>query len=464
MSNKFNNEYENRDNENVIEVIDVEEVEILEDNREENGDYYKNVIDEVAVDRNKKNKKKNKIIVSAAACALVVSFASGFLVNDYLLNRSNSNKTQNMVYNSGNNDKSTSNEDTNNSGETDKSEDTGVDTSVGKENLSTEEIAKLVSPAVVTVTSTTTGNMFTQAQEGVGTGFIVDKDGMVVTNYHVIEGASKITLTLYDGSEVNAKIVRTSKKDDLALLQITDDVEMPGVATLSESDTVNAGQEVVAIGNPLGKELSGTVTKGIISASKRIINMDGIDKEFMQIDAAINPGNSGGPLINTKGEVIGVNTAKTSGENVEGIGFSVPIKYVRELLENPENYTNENSTSENSQSQNGYGENYQNGQYPWGGYSEQYPDSYSGNQESNGVTLGVKVVETNGGILVAEVEKGSIAEAAGMQANDIIVGVNGVRVRSTSELKAQLNSLYSAQSAELNVQRNGKIISLALAF
>lgn len=463
MSNKFNNEYENKDNENIIEVIDIEEVEIVENNREDNGNYYRKVIDEVAVDKDKKNKKKNKIIVSAAACALVVSFAGGFLVNDYLLNRNNWNKTQNMSYNVGNNEQSTSNEDTNKSEETNKSEDTGVDKSVGKENLSTEEIAKLVSPAVVTVTSTTAGNMFTQAQEGVGTGFIVDKGGMVVTNYHVIEGASKITLTLYDGSEVNAKILRTSKKDDLALLQITDDVEMPGVATLADSDTVNAGQEVVAIGNPLGKELSGTVTKGIISAPKRIITMDGIDKEFMQIDAAINPGNSGGPLINTKGEIIGVNTAKTSGENVEGIGFSVPIKYVRELLENPENYTNENSQSQNGVG-NGYGDSYQEGQYPWGGYSEQYPDSYSGNQASNGVTLGVKVVETNGGILVAEVEKGSIAEASGMQANDIIVGVNGVRVRSTSELKAQLNSLYSGQSAELNVQRNGKVISLALAF
>lgn len=455
MNNKFNNE-----NENVIEVIDINEVEILEGNREYrkgNESYYRNVIDEAAIDRdrNKKNKKRNKIISSVAACALVVSFAGGFLFNDYLLNRSSSNTTQNMAYSVSSNEKSTPNGATSTAEKTNESTENDVDSSETKATLTTEEIAKLVSPAVVTVTATS------RTQQGVGTGFIVDQDGLVITNYHVIEGSTQLSLTLYDGTEVSAQILRTSQKDDLALLQITDDIEMPGVATLSQSDTVNAGQEVVAIGNPLGKELSGTVTKGIISAPKRIVTIDGFDKEFMQIDAAINPGNSGGPLINTKGEIIGVNTAKTSGENVEGIGFSVPIKYVRELLENPENYTNENSISENVQSQNGFsnGNGYQGGQY-----SQQYPEGYSGNQESSGFTLGVKVADTGTGIFISEVVAGSIAEASGVQANDIIVGVNGVRVKSTSELKAQLNSLYSGQSAQLNVQRNGKVISLALIF
>ena len=453
MNNKFNNE-------NVIEVIDINEVEILEDNREHrkgNGGYYRDVMDEAAIDRDRKKKKRNKIISSVAACALVVSFAGGFLFNDYLFNRSSSNTTQNMAYSVSSNEKITSNGATSTAEETNESTERDVDSSETKATLTTEEIAKLVSPAVVTVTASS------RTEQGVGTGFIVDKDGMVVTNYHVIEGASQISLTLYDGTEVSAQIVRTSQKDDLALLQITDDIEMPGVATLSESDTVNAGQDIVAIGNPLGKELSGTVTKGIISAPKRIVSMDGFDKEFIQIDAAINPGNSGGPLINAQGEIIGVNTAKTSGENVEGIGFAVPIKYVRELLENPENYTNENSTSENIQSQNGFSNGYGNS-YQGGQYSQQYPEGYSGNQESSGVTLGVKVAETGSGIFVSEVEKGSIAEVSGVQANDIIVGVNGVRVMSVSELKAQLNSLYSGQSAELNVQRNGKIISLALIF
>lgn len=462
MKNKFNG-YEDRDNENVVEVVDIDEVEIVENNKGDNERHYEDFTDEVAVNGDKRNKRKNKIIISAAACALVASFAGGFLVSDYVINRNSLSKTQNMLYNMNDNEKSTLNEGANKSEDTNKSENTEVEKSVGKENLSTEEIAKLISPAVVTVTSTSAGNIFTQGQQGVGTGFIVDKDGLVVTNYHVIEGASKISLTLYDGREVNAEIVRTSKKDDLALLKVTEATEMPGVVTLSKSDTVNAGQEIVAIGNPLGKELSGTVTKGIISASKRVINMDGIDKEFMQIDAAINPGNSGGPLINTKGEVIGVNTAKTSGENVEGIGFSVPIKYVRELLENPENYTNENAQSQNGYNS-WYNDSYQDGWDSWGGYSEQYPDSYSRNQESNGVRLGVKVAETNSGIVVSEVEKGSIAEAAGVQANDIIVGVNGVKLRSVSELKSQLNSLYNGKGIELNVQRNGKIISLALTY
>ena len=460
MNNKFNHE-----NENVIEVIDINEVEILEENREYrkgNGGYYRNVIDEAAIDRDKKNKKKNKILVSVATCALVFSFAGGFLANNYL-NSNNFNKTQNLAYSVSDKEKSTSSEDTNNSKVNNNDQDTnnatnnGVDSSEKKATLTTEEIAKLVSPAVVTVTATS------RTQQGVGTGFIVDQDGLVITNYHVIEGSTQLSLTLYDGTEVSAQILRTSQKDDLALLQITDDIEMPGVATLSQSDTVNAGQDVVAIGNPLGVELSGTVTKGIVSSPQRIVSMDGFDREYIQIDAAINPGNSGGPLINAQGEIIGVNTAKTSGENVEGIGFSVPIKYVRDLIENPENYTNENSTSENVQSQNGFSNGY-GGSYQGGQYSQQYPDAYSGNQESSGVTLGVKVAETGSGIFVSEVEKGSIAEASGVQANDIIVGVNGVRVMSVSELKAQLNSLYNGQNLELNVQRNGKIISVALIF
>ena len=466
MNNKFNNNngYENMDNENIVEVIDINEVEILEDNkgyRKDHEDYYKNVIDEAVKGNYKKNKKKNKLLMSAAACALIFSFTGGFLANGYL-NSKNANRTENMSYNESNKDQSESNEDSNKSDDnTNKPEDSGVEESGDKGDLSTEEIAKLVSPSVVTVTATSSGNLFGQGKSGVGTGFIVDKDGKVITNYHVIDGSNEIELTLYDGREVRAKVVATSRKDDLALLQIVDKIEVPGVANLAKDDTVNAGQEVVAIGNPLGKELSGTVTKGIISAPKRIVNMDGFDKEFMQIDAAINPGNSGGPLINSKGEIIGVNTAKRGGENVEGIGFAVPIKYVRQLLENPENYTNENEQPQNGYS-NGYDESYPADQYPWGGYLEQYPGEYSGDQGNSRVRLGIKVSEKNGGILVSEVESGSLAEAAGVKVNDIIVGINGVKVTSASELKRQLNLLNSGQSIELNVERNGKVISLVL--
>lgn len=458
MNNKFDNNI-NENDEDVREIIDVEEVvEVNNFSKKEYENYYRNIVDEIVNERYKRNRRKNKVIVSVVACALVFAFSGGFLTNNYL-NGKNSNKTQNTEYKVNSNDNSTINKDGNRSLDDESNGNAAIDSSEKKENLSTEEIAKLVSPSVVTVTATSGGNMFGQSSQGVGTGFVVEKDGKIITNYHVIEDSNDIKVTLYNGKEAKAKIVRTSKKDDLAVLQIVDDIEIPDVATLATDDNVNAGQEIVAIGNPLGAELSGSVTKGIVSSPKRMVNMDGFEKEFIQIDAAINPGNSGGPLINSKGEIIGVNTAKRSGENVEGIGFAVPIKYVIELLENPNNYRNENE-----QSQNGI---YQGEQYGWGespeqyqeGYSEQYP-GYSGN---NGVTLGVKVLEGDSGIIVAGIENGGLAEASGVQVGDVIVGVNGVRISSVSDLKEKLTSLNNGKSTKLNIKRNGKSIRVVLA-
>ena len=493
MEKKFDdNGFEDKDidrNLNSGEIL-IDDDDLHEDTinyRKDYDEYYKKVIEEALSDLNKKNKKKNKMMFTAVACISLFAFSSGFITNNYLNNRVLAS-TQDMKYELNNNDNSKYNDKTLIEEEVNNKEDKGEN----KENLSIEEIVKLASPSVVTITVTSQGNMFTQPKSGVGTGFIIDENGTVVTNYHVIEGGTSIVITFNNGTEVTAKVVSTSKKDDLAILDIIDDVKMPGIAKLAQDDDINAGQEVIAIGNPLGKEFSGSVTKGIISAPKRIVSMDGVDRDFIQIDAAINPGNSGGPLINLKGEIIGVNSAKKSGDNVEGMGFAVAIKYVRAMLENPESYTNEDVNNLGDQfngqqgggypggnpydgQQEGYQEGYpfdgqagdysggytyegNSGQYPYGDYSNE--DQYRGEQNTNGVKLGIQIVEKGNEVIVVGVEMESIAEKVGIQENDIIVGVQGVKITSANGLKAQLSLLKKGESIEINALRNGEIITL----
>lgn len=336
--------------------------------------------------------KRNKMVVCMVIGASALSFCGGFLGNKYL-NRKEENIMTNVKY-STQNDES---ENEKNKEKTDKEENSNTkenseensnnninenNSSNINGNLSTEEIVKKVSPAVVTVQVSTggTNGYNSTTQQGVGTGFIVSKNGNIVTNYHVIEGATNITIAFNNGKEVSAKIIATNEKEDLAILDVDDNVELPGIATLAQNNNLNAGQEIITIGNPLGKEFSGTVTKGIISSTSRTVSMNGGAKEFIQIDAAINPGNSGGPLINLKGEIIGVNTAKKSGENIEGMGFAIKIEKVREMLNNIENYKVENNINSTENYSNGQGS----GQYNvpnYGEYNNPSSESYSSVEE-----------------------------------------------------------------------------------
>ncbi len=168
-----------------------------------------------------------------------------------------------------------------------------------------------------------------QPVQGLGSGFIISKDGQIVTNNHVVEGADKVTVKLSDGREFEATVVGSDPMTDIALLKIKADVDLPAV-TFGSSDAMRVGDEVVAMGNPFG--LGGTVTTGIVSAKSRNINSGPYD-DFIQTDAAINRGNSGGPLFNNAGEVIGVNTAILSpGGGSVGIGFSVPSDLVQNIV------------------------------------------------------------------------------------------------------------------------------------
>lgn len=203
--------------------------------------------------------------------------------------------------------------------------------------MSATDAFNKVAPAVVIVsTKSLTDSMFGQQEvEGMGSGFIINQDGYILTNYHVISGAKEVKVTLSDGTEEGATVVNYDADKDIAMIKLDDSSKVPAVAELGDSDAIYPGAEVIAIGTPLSKNFAQTLTKGVISGSNRTIQNDnGTSVNFIQTDAAINPGNSGGPLVNTKGQVIGINSRKMGSQSnlsasVEGIGFAIPINEVK---------------------------------------------------------------------------------------------------------------------------------------
>lgn len=209
-----------------------------------------------------------------------------------------------------------------------------------KDALTVTEIVNRVGPAVVGVSTKSIvdrGFFGLQQQEGIGSGFIINEEGHILTNYHVVEGAQTVKIIFYDGTETDGKVINYDELNDIALIKLTDStVTVPATVSLGDSDELLVGESVVAIGSPLGKEFIGTTTKGIVSALDRDVPINGKTLKLLQTDTAINPGNSGGPLINSRGEVIGINTAKydnTGTTSVEGIGFAIPINQAKQKLD-----------------------------------------------------------------------------------------------------------------------------------
>ena len=203
----------------------------------------------------------------------------------------------------------------------------------GKE-LTTTEIAAKVGPAVVgIVCKTKTVNFFNQMgeAESSGSGVIISEDGYIVTNNHVIESANTVKIVLNSGDEYEAKLVGADSRSDIAVLKI-DAKDLP-FASIGDSSTVMVGDKAVAIGNPLGTELMGTVTEGIISAVNRTVTIEDKKLTLLQTDAAINSGNSGGALVNAYGEVIGINSVKMAAAGVEGIGFAIPSNVFKPIID-----------------------------------------------------------------------------------------------------------------------------------
>ena len=306
-----------------------------------------------------------------------------------------------------------------------------TDTALGQE-LDVTQIAEKVGPSVVGIISNQTyttwnGNKYEQ-EGGSGSGIIISNDGYIITNSHVIEGASSIKVVLNSGDEFTAKMVGYDTKTDLAVLKI----EATGLsaAELGKSADLKTGELAVAIGNPLGLEFQGSVTAGVISALDRSMEIDGRQYNLVQTDAAINPGNSGGPLVNKYGYVVGINTVKISSSTAEGMGFAIPIDValpiIEELIEN--------------------------------GYVSGRPQ----------IGIGIRdITQTMSmyynmpiGIYVVSVSPGSGAEKAGIRSGDIVIKADGKAVATSEELNEVRDTHKVGEKIRLTIIRDNETMDM----
>jgi serine protease Do len=262
-------------------------------------------------------------------------------------------------------------------------------------------------------------------RQSLGSGFIISKDGFILTNNHVIEKAEDIRVRLFDETEYKAKVIGKDPKTDIALIKIDAEKDLP-IVRLGDSDKLNVGDWVIAVGNPFG--LSHTVTAGIVSAKGRVIGSGPYD-DFIQTDASINPGNSGGPLFNNEGEVVGINTAIIS--TGQGIGFAIPINMAKEII---------TPLKEKGEVTRG-----------WLGVSVQ--------KVTPELAQTFKLPE-KAGALVADVVKGSPAEKGGMKQGDVIIELAGKKIKDMHELPMIVASMEVGKEVTIKVIREGKEIGL----
>lgn len=303
--------------------------------------------------------------------------------------------------------------------------------------LSTADIASLTANSVVEITTetvTTDSGMQQYVTNGAGSGIIISQDGYIVTNNHVIDGANKITVRLKNGTTYSASLIGTDSKTDVALMEIS----ATGLtsAVLGDSGELMVGDTAIAIGNPLG-QLGGTVTEGIISALDRELVIGGKTMTLLQTDAAINPGNSGGGLFNDRGELIGIVVAKSSGSDVEGLGFAIPI--------------NEAKTVANELLKYGYVK----------GRIDTGMTFLDLTTTQKALLYGVRQL----GVYVQAVESGSNAAGAGFKTGDRITYVGSTKITSGTVLTQILEKYSVGDTVKITVVRNGSSgqISLTLA-
>ena len=302
-------------------------------------------------------------------------------------------------------------------------------------SLTTEQVADLVSPSVVVITteqvvySQWSWYGQNQVESGAGSGVIISSDGYILTCAHVVDGASNITVTIND-KDYTATLVGEDTTSDIAVIKIDADGLTP--ATVGDSDSLKVGQNVMAVGNPLG-ELGGTVTGGMISALNRSVTIQGSSSvntmSLIQMDASVSPGNSGGGLFNMNGELVGIVNAKSSSSDAEGLGFAIPIndaiKVAQELLEN----------------------GYVTGRPYLGITYLAVTDAQTASQ------LGVNAY----GVYVVEVVKGGPAEKAGLQAGDRIVSVDGTEIASKDDLGTLMQKHAAGDTLSITIAREGQM-------
>jgi serine protease Do len=312
------------------------------------------------------------------------------------------------------------------------------------------EAVKKVGNAVVGISNIQSGDLFSGQQDqkqqevGSGSGVVYKKEGnkaFVVTNNHVIEGAEKLEVTMPDGSKLPAKIKGSDIWTDLAVLEV-DGTTIKTIASFGNSDALKAGEPVIAIGNPLGKEFSGSVTQGIVSGLQRTIpvdlNQDGQEDwqtEVIQTDAAINPGNSGGALINLAGQVIGINSMKIAEQAVEGIGLAIPANSAKPIIDSLE----KNGTVKRAAM----------------GVTLRNLAEISAYHQQESLNLPKNI---KGGIMIDRVLANSPASKAGLKEMDVIIQLDDQKVNNMIELRKYLYSKKSiGDSMRVKYYRNGKI-------
>ena len=373
----------------------------------------------------KEPKKKRlwwRIALIAVCCALVGSVVGGAAVGMYFSNRDSGTEPPPVT----------------SSGETvvqHTMTPSVTQVAVDGEQMALTQLYQSAVPSIVGITNEyTTTSYFGQpgTATSTGTGFIITSDGEILTNYHVVEKADRLTVALSDGTEHEATLLGYEAESDVALIKINVSGLTP--VTLGDSDALYVGEQIAAIGNPLG-ELTYTMTVGYVSAKGRAVYTDEKPINMMQIDAAINPGNSGGPLYNLYGQVIGITTAKysgylTSSTTIEGIGFAIPINDVLSILDDLRQY----GTVQNR--------------------------AYIGVT----VTSAIAEDDSPAGALVNSVEEGSCGEEAGLRTGDIITAVDDYKVTSIDTLYQALRPYRAGDTAEITVYRKGQTLTLSITF
>lgn len=411
-------------------------------------------------------KKKKHIlakIIAVAACIAVISAGSiqgyRYLESNNTLNEffsktdSSSSETKNKADSASNKTDSANNKPNNeNSGKS------WIELAVRKDGLTIPEAVEQVMPSVVGISSTfqVSGNSYgnswffgnqghTPAQNATatGTGIIMTEDGYVITNAHVIKDstygmATAVSVVLSDKTEYEATIKGYDEETDIAVLKV--DAKGLTPAEFGSSDDLQVGELVIAIGNPLGFELFGSVTCGIVSALDRQVSINEKTMNLIQTDAAINSGNSGGPLVDSYGQVIGINSAKmstnyssiSSGASIEGLGFAIPISQAKSIIDDIINY----------------------------GYVKGRPQFGM---------MGTDIDETTAslynwpqGVYIRSVTEGGAADLAGVQAGDIIIGIDGEAITTMEELNAKKNEHNAGDTVTLTISRNGQDMDITV--
>ena len=301
-----------------------------------------------------------------------------------------------------------------------------------------EVYASTVNSIVSINCSAVSTNIFGQRVESAssGSGFVITQDGYIVTNHHVISGASSVTVTMYDGTEYPATVVGSDSDYDVAVLKINATGLQP--VTLGSSEDVNVGDTVLAIGNPLG-ELTFSMSQGIVSSCNRAINVDGTPFNMIQVDCSINPGNSGGPLMNLYGEVVGIVSAKYSTYStttVEGLGFAIPISDVKAIITD----IMENGAVTDKAYM----------AITAGTMTAQMAAQYS--------------IDITQGVFVYSVVDGGAGDKAGLRLGDVITKMNDTDLTSRQDMSAAMKSYRAGDTVTLTVYRNGQYITTELTF